>query len=58
MPKWWLPIYTMVSHTTMPYGDALPVPDPPAELRYVTDAVRPAAWVVDLSMGSAPLVNT
>lgn len=26
--------------------------------RYVTDAVRPAAWVVDLSMGSAPLVNT
>ena len=23
MPKTWLPIYTMVSHTTMPYADAL-----------------------------------
>ncbi len=23
MPKTWLPIYTMVSHTTMPYGEAL-----------------------------------
>ena len=23
MPKVWLPIYTMVSHTTMPYGEAL-----------------------------------
>lgn len=23
MPKAWLPIYTMVSHTTMPYGEAL-----------------------------------
>jgi kynurenine 3-monooxygenase len=23
MPKTWLPIYTMVSHTTMPYGEAM-----------------------------------
>jgi kynurenine 3-monooxygenase len=23
MPRTWLPIYTMVSHTTMPYGEAL-----------------------------------
>lgn len=23
MPKTWLPLYTMIAHTTMPYGDAL-----------------------------------
>lgn len=23
MPKMWLPLYTMIAHTTMPYGDAL-----------------------------------